>query len=398
MPEKISVYIHIPFCKSKCCYCDFFSRTDLTELADSYVNALCNEISFYAGQSDYALSTLYIGGGTPSLLSLESLNKILSCITENFKIISDDFEGTIELNPDDVSESLMSFIENSILTRISLGIQSLKSETLLKMNRRSSRITCLNALELIKKNFSKRFSADLIAGFPGETQKDLADSIYELLRYEPEHISLYSLCVEEKTPLFDMIALKKICYNQDYADECWLAGKEILKNSGFIQYEISNFARNKKAFSRHNLTYWHLENYLGFGSGAASSIYDYKGGQSFRYSNTCNIGSYISFWNNHDNIQKLKKSAVKTLGLSGLIPAEFEKLDRKTEEFEFFMMNLRLDEGFSKNEYKRRFGKPVSDKLNSDSGVFAEWQKKGLAEICHSDYDDYYRLTEKGLL
>ena len=164
----------------------------MTELADSYVNALCNEISFYAGQSDYALSTLYIGGGTPSLLSLESLNKILSCITENFKIISDDFEGTIELNPDDVSESLMSFIENSILTRISLGIQSLKSETLLKMNRRSSRITCLNALELIKKNFSKRFSADLIAGFPGETQKDLADSIYELLRYEPEHISLYS--------------------------------------------------------------------------------------------------------------------------------------------------------------------------------------------------------------
>ena len=210
MKSEISVYIHIPFCRSKCSYCDFFSKPGIENLIDAYVDSLCREIEFYStGSQKFLLKTLYIGGGTPSLLSINQLSRIFSVLQNCFKICGEGFEATIELNPDDVSKELIEFLNQSFITRISLGIQSLKQKTLSAMCRRASRETSLKALSIISKNFTKRFSADLIAGFPGESEKDLKENIDELLEYSPEHISLYSLCVEEGTLLYRQIESEK---------------------------------------------------------------------------------------------------------------------------------------------------------------------------------------------
>lgn len=398
MKKGISAYIHIPFCKSKCSYCDFFSKAGIDGLLDSYVDSLCNEIRFYSKKSECKnLDTLYIGGGTPSLLSEFQMKKLFSTIENSFEFNSENFEATIELNPDDVTSGLISFLEKSFITRISLGIQSLKQRTLSLMNRRATRETSLKALEMIHTNFTKRISCDLIAGYPGEKKEDVLENITEVLKYNPEHISLYSLCVEEGTCLYDQIASDQVEYDLSVSDECWLEGKEFLEENGYHQYEVSNFAKDESSQSRHNLTYWHLQNYFGIGSGAAGSFF-YKD-KSIRYTNTSDIEKYISFWK-----PEILNSEVVLNSFNGFndflktSPCEVEVVDKDVEEFEFFMMNFRLRKGVSKSEYETRFEKNIDRRLGSQDGLFSKWVEEGKAEIIEEDCDQFYRLTEKGIL
>lgn len=398
MKEGISAYIHIPFCKSKCSYCDFFSKPGIEKLLDGYIDSLCNEIKFYSSNSNFKkLNTLYIGGGTPSLLSIELLQKLFSVITSTFEF-EKNYEATIELNPDDVSFELISFLQNSFITRISLGIQSLKQETLSLMKRRATRDNSIKALNLIKENFSKRFSADLIAGFPGEDETALKENIKELITYNPEHISLYSLCVEEGTCLYSQIESGALEFDQNISDECWLEGKRFLELNGYSQYEVSNFSKSQKTQSRHNLTYWHLNNYFGFGSGAAGSLF--FNDKSIRYTNTSDIENYISFWNCKENISEKKLNCFEDYNqLLCNVPCDVEIIDKETEEFEFFMMNFRLRQGVSKSEYETRFDKKIDERLETQNGYFSKWIKDGFAEIVEDkDKDVYYRLNEKGIL
>lgn len=383
----ISLYIHIPFCRSKCIYCDFFSRPGCENYFEDYTEALCNEIVFYSSKyCDTVLNTLYIGGGTPSLLSIELLQKIFSCVQNNFKI-SQSFEATIELNPDDVSEKLISFLQSSFINRISLGIQSLKNSTLKLIQRRADRKTSLSALKIISENFSKKISVDLIAGLPYETKDDIKKNIDELLSFNPGHFSLYSLCVEEGTKLFELIENKKIDFDYDVSDEVYLFAKNYLQDNGFVQYEISNYSKDKENQSRHNCVYWHLENYIGCGAGATGSFF-YREKKSERYTNTSDIKKYISYWK---NFSESRNGCFQ-------IPLEKEIIDRQTEEFEFFMMNFRLSEGVSKKRYENRFCKQIEEVSVFRNKVFEKWVKDGKAEIKKTDDDVYYVLTETGRL
>lgn len=399
MNKELSVYIHIPFCKSKCTYCDFFSKPGIESFLDDYVNSLCNEIFFYSQKAECKeLKTIYIGGGTPSLLSIPQLQKLFNKLESCFAFSDKDFEATIELNPDDVNDELIFFLENSFINRLSLGIQSLNHNTLSLMNRRASRENSLKALKIISEKFTGRFSLDLIAGFPGEDEKILVDNINQVLSFNPEHISLYSLCVEEGTCLYNQISQGKLDFDQELSDECWIKGKDYLEEKGFVQYEISNFSKSEKSQSFHNLNYWHLNNYLGFGSGAAGSLF--FSDSSVRYTNTSDIGKYIQFWSLSQNrIADLKLNCFndwKTF--LNLIPADFEEISKEVEEYEFLMMNFRLAAGVSEKEYNLRFCKNLENRLNENSDLFSDWMKDGKAEIILHNGDRFFRLTENGLL
>lgn len=397
MSEGISLYIHIPFCKSKCIYCDFYSRVDSASLINDYTEALCREIAFYSklfsSASKIQLNTLYIGGGTPSLLSLEQLDRIFNTINKNFFIKQDAFEATIELNPDDVTEELIDFLNESLITRVSVGIQSLSQKTLTQMKRRSSRETALKALRIISSGFKKRFSADLIAGFPGEDEKKLLENIDCVCDYNPEHISLYSLCVEEGTCLFEKIENGEIRYDSEQSDRLWLMGKKRLEEKGYTQYEVSNFSKSKNTRSSHNLVYWHLKDYLGAGSGATGSFF-HDSSQAFRYTNTSDIKKYIRFWLNKSQDENclVDPRYFRTLA------CDVELIAPDVEEFEFFMMNFRLAEGVSEKEYRLRFNGELGKRLGVEDGLFASWMAKGLAEVSREDGDVFFKLTDEGLL
>lgn len=402
--DGISLYIHIPFCKSKCIYCDFFSRPGCEKYFDDYVDALCNEIKFYSsGLSSRVLNTLYIGGGTPSLLSVELLQKLFTCIKNSFQF-SKTFEATIELNPDDVSEKLISFLDSSLINRISIGIQSLKNSTLKLIERRADRETSLSALKIISENFSKRLSVDLIAGLPCETKEDIKQNIDELLNFNPEHFSLYSLCIEEGTKLYKLIQENKIDFDSETADEVYLSAKNYLEEKGFYQYEISNYSKDEKSQSRHNKVYWHLENYLGCGAGATGTIF-FENENSIRWTNTNDIQKYISYWKNftvtkeNQNINFCEEKNISVIrNALEKIPLETETIDKETEEFEFFMMNFRLAEGVSKNRYEKRFKKQIEEVNVIKNKTFEKWVNEKKAEIIKTDDDVYYVLNENGRL
>ena len=265
--NSVSLYIHIPFCKKKCSYCDFFSspcslQKDKKYVPDSYLTALCIQAESYAKIFNVeSWKTIYIGGGTPSLLTAEQLEFLLGGI-KKAAVFADECEVTMEMNPDDISESLLAAAKKSGVTRISVGIQSLSDEVLKAVDRRCSRQTSLTALELLHKKWQGGFSADLISGLPLDSREQLEKTICELLSFEPDHISLYSLTLEEETPLGRAVFSGNLEYDYETADDCWLAGRNLLEKNGYRQYEVSNFA--KPGFeSIHNKTYWKLENYIG---------------------------------------------------------------------------------------------------------------------------------------
>ena len=230
-----SVYIHIPYCISKCDYCDFFSVPCSKNLVpDEYVSSLCFEIEFFKDLIS-PIETLYIGGGTPSLLSKKQLESVFCAL--NKAGFEKNPEITYELNPSDVTEDY------------------------------------LLSLEIVQKTWKKSFSVDLISSLPFESEEEFLSSLKELLFYNPSHISLYSLCVEEETVLGKKINSGKIKYDFDLSDKIWLSGKDFLVENGFVHYEVSNFYRKENGFPcRHNLSYWSLKDYFGFGSGATGSI------------------------------------------------------------------------------------------------------------------------------
>lgn len=386
MGKSVALYVHIPYCKRKCDYCDFFSRT-VSSVPDQYITAVLNEINWRVKK--YGISawrTVYIGGGTPSLLSsvqLVTLIKgILSACGNKGKIAD---EITVEMNPDDITVALLDAAEYCGVTRISVGIQSLDDTVLSFLHRRCSRETSLAALECIQKNWKLHFSADMIAGLPYLDNQKFCHGLEELISYGSDHISLYSLVIEKNTPLGKNIGTGGLVYDYDFADAQWILGRDLLEGYGMHQYEVSNFSR-PGAESIHNMAYWNQENYVGAGAGATGTIYDIAPGKGIRWTNTCDTDTYLSYWCTE---QKLSDSP----------PCSLEKLNLKTEEFEFFMMGLRTLKGISTAAYTARFGRNLEKRLGAcDGGLFDTWQSRGLA--CHfSDRgDNRYALTPQGLL
>ncbi|MDE5898662.1 MAG: coproporphyrinogen III oxidase family protein, partial [Treponemataceae bacterium] len=238
---KAALYIHIPFCRSKCSYCDFFSvPCGTAAVPDGYVSALCAEIAVRAVEKGVSgWSSVYIGGGTPSLLSARQLLRIMEAVRR--LAVDEGLEATLEANPADISEPFLDACAAAGVTRLSCGVQALDGAVLAGVRRRGSLDDVRRALRLISRQWRGVFSADMIAALPGQTLQPFLAGLSELLEYGPSHISLYSLSIEEGTPLAREVAEGRVPYDDDAAAALWISGRDVLVGRGFVQYEVSNF-------------------------------------------------------------------------------------------------------------------------------------------------------------
>lgn len=387
--NDMSLYVHIPFCKRKCDYCDFFS-VPCGIISDSYISALINEVEYYP--SHYKIDnwkTIYIGGGTPSLLAPYQFSNLIAGIRKAAKT-SNLKEFTVELNPDDITEELLDTLLENGVDRLSVGIQSLSDDALSSVHRRCSRETTLKALNLIHDKWNKKLSLDVIAGLPSLSLEQFVNGLKEVVSYNPDHISLYSLMLEEETPLYAAVNKGEVSYSEDLSDEQWMKGRELLEKYGYLQYEVSNFS--KKGFEgQHNSGYWHLKNYIGCGSGATGTIYasltSFENG--VRWTDSKNINSYIDFWNDKNFINADISS----------LPRDVETIDVDIEKEEYCMMGLRLLSGLNNLDYYNRFNEDLESRLGVETGLFRNWINKGLAKIItNPDSSKNYALTKEGIL
>lgn len=388
MNDSVSLYVHVPFCRAKCDYCDFFSLPCSGKIPDEYVDALLAEALWYSRfySAEGGLSgwkTIYIGGGTPSLLSPVQLERLVSGLKNIFPK-RDPLEISVEMNPETLSHDHLKVMEATGVKRLSLGIQSLNERVLKNVNRHCNVNDCLNALNLVKSVWKGVLNLDAISGLCGCSLKEFEESLNEILMYEPDHVSLYTLTVEDGTPLAHRIESGEE-WDPDEADRQWLVGREMLKERGYLQYEVSNFAKPGHR-CMHNMTYWKQDDYIGIGSGATGSIYDFTVRGGLRYTNTRNIRQYCDFWTGNS--------------ITGeAIPREKELLPLEIEEFEYIMMGLRTLAGINSLDYKKRFSGlkwngDLSERLGVDDGLWHDYVKRGMAKTSGNTYS----LTEKGLL
>lgn len=324
-----SIYIHIPYCKQACHYCNFYFSTKL-KTKSQFLNALQKEIIIKQKYINDTINSIYIGGGTPSVLSFLELEKIITLIKNNFNI-DNDVEVTIEINPDDINNGQLDDYKKIGFNRLSVGVQSFIDKELKLMNRRHNAKQAILLLEDVSKKF-KNFSIDLIYGIPGSNINNWKKNIKTALSFNPSHISAYALTIEEKTVFFNWIKNNKLNkLNEKIAYNQFKYLVEKLEKSGFEHYEISNFAKNKK-YSVCNKSYWNGDKYFGFGPSAHS--FDGK----LRSWNKASIHEYITSIN------------------KGKLPYKSEKLTKIDRYNEHIMFGLRTNKGISKKNILDNFG------------------------------------------
>lgn len=400
---EYSLYVHIPFCSQKCDYCDFFSipnskkntSISLPKPDIAYVRSVLNEATFYI--KNYSITgwnTIYIGGGTPSSLKSDLVYTLVSSLI-NFFPDKTPKEVTLEVNPEDVCGELLKRAEEAGVDRLSMGIQALDDKSLSLVNRKSDSKTALNALALLKETWSKKLSVDFIAGLPGQTYNSFKEQFDKIFEYPVDHISLYTLTVEPKTPLYRKIKNGEIKWSAEKADKMWYLGRNILEKQGFFQYEVSNFSKPGYE-SLHNSVYWKLENYIGLGSGATGSVYS----EGLRWTNILDIKKYEDFWQsfNKDFILTFDKKNLLELKTKVKTVRNVEKLSKSDEIFEYLMMGFRMKRGLGSKMFLERFGENLEEKIGVKDGVFFDWKKRGLASVIKTESDTFYALNKRGLM
>ncbi len=383
---QYSLYIHIPFCNKKCDYCDFYSissssiKKNVNELNDEYVDSVINEVKYYVKHYNIKeWKSLYIGGGTPSLLSGKSLKRLVESVTYSAPFC-DGYEATVEVNPESLTESFLTSAKESGINRISMGIQAINDKVLDIVNRGCKVNNVYDALNLLDRSWPFEISIDFIAGLPGHTYKDFKKQFDLISKYKINHVSLYTLTVGDNTPLGIKINSNQIKWSVEKADKMWIKGSSYLKKMGFTQYEVSNFCKNDKP-SIHNSQYWKLNNYIGCGAGATGSVYN----DNIRWTNTLSIPVYEKFWLNYEYVK-------------GNIPRSEEILDLDTQAFEYVMMGFRMREGVSSKLFKQRFNKSLEEYIGFENGVFKRWKDNKLTKVSKRSGDIYYALNARGLL
>lgn len=358
------IYIHIPFCKSRCIYCGFYSTT-LLDLRKKYINAVCREMELRKNYIREPFSTIYLGGGTPSLLDEAELTKLFLYIN-NVYDVDRNAEITMECNPDDITPEFTNMLSRLPINRVSMGAQTFADSRLRLLHRRHNSDEVKHAVKLLREAGIKNISIDLMFGFPDESLSQWKEDISAALALNVEHISAYSLMYEEDTPLWKMLDTGKV---KEIDEELSLTMfKELvcqLTDAGYEHYEISNFARPGYR-SRHNSSYWHQVPYIGLG--AAAHSFDLNS----RQWNVANLKLYIEEINN------------------GIIPMEREELDNDTTFNDIITTALRTSDGIDLNAMETRLGKRYRNTLISAAGKHLE---QGLLEIRH----DRLRLTSEGI-
>ena len=363
--KEIGIYVHIPFCKRKCDYCDFISYSNKDSKIQEYIEAVKKEIELQKIKSE--ITTIYVGGGTPSYIESKYIKEIIEEIKN--KNVSNDAEITIEINPGTVTlEKLRDYKECGI-NRLSIGLQTTQNNLLKQIGRIHDFEQFVETYKMARKEGFKNINIDLMLGLPNQRIKDLKDSLEKVIELQPEHISVYSLIIEEGTPICNKIEKGDLeLPEEDLERNMYWYVKNTLELNGYKHYEISNFARNGYE-SKHNLNCWNQKEYIGIGL-AAHSYRDIT-----RYSNTEQMGEYIRNVKN----QNLERNR---------IIHEIQKEDDTKKEY--MILGLRQIDGIKISEFKEKFG-------DNPIYLFRNELKKLSEENLINIDEDNIKLTNKGI-
>ena len=342
MKKELGIYIHIPFCKKKCYYCDFVSYPDKLDLEERYIEAVIRELESY-DLSKYNITTLYIGGGTPSYISSKLIAKLLNNIKEKLVLNEtkwEDIEITIEVNPGTVNSEKLEEYKKSGVNRLSIGLQTTNDKMLEKIGRIHKYEDFLETYNLARKLGFKNINVDLIIGLPEEGINDIKEDLQKIINLNPDHISVYSLIVEEGTKIEKLLNEKKITLPDDEKErQMYWYVKNTLELIGYTHYEISNFAKENME-SKHNMNCWDQKEYIGLGLAAYSYL------DNIRYGNTSNLERYIENKDFTDE-KELESNKIR-------IVDEVQSLDDRKKEY--MMLGLRKIKGVKISKFKEKFG------------------------------------------
>lgn len=340
--KTLGIYIHIPFCASKCGYCDFYSCAGAEKFMGKYQEALLTHIQESIPQiQKYYIDTVYFGGGTPSYYGAKNLCEIIELLKASGRLLRE-AEITVEMNPDSMRLGELKLLKKAGVTRISMGVQSANDEILRTIGRRHTYSQAVKAYNFARQVGFQNISVDLIYGLPGQTKADWADTLSKIIGWNPEHISCYGLKLEEGTPMYEVYHDTPAIPDDDTQADQYVYASELLERYGYRRYEISNFC-HRGFESRHNLKYWRIKDYMGFGPGAHSCV------EGLRYSYLRDLRGYIE--------------GILT-GTSVL--GEQETVSGIERAYEYLMLGLRTAEGISERDYTKQFQasfEPLAEKL-----------------------------------
>ena len=375
---KMVIYVHIPFCVRKCYYCDFLSGPADKETIEKYVKALMNEIEYYGkriGQkgTNIPIKSIFFGGGTPSILEGRYMEMIMDKINESFNM-EENAEITIECNPGTADEDKLSKYKEIGINRISIGLQSTNDDELKNIGRIHTYEEFLAIYNMARKVGFDNINIDLMSALPDQTLESYKETLEKIINLNPEHISAYSLILEEGTCLYEKIEeLEKAGKDTGLPDEdtersMYYETKRIMEENGYYRYEISNYAK-KGNECRHNIAYWRRDDYIGMGIGAASYI------DGVRTKNVCNINEYI------DIEEKPNSSEDRS---------ETEVLTKEDKMAEFMFLGLRMVEGVSINDFEQEFCEDFNQ-------IYGDITKKHIEDGLLIQNGKNIRLTDLGM-
>lgn len=370
--KELELYVHIPFCVQKCLYCDFLSMPVDETIHRHYVNKIIEEIEQKAEDyKEYKVTSLFFGGGTPSILSSGMIAEIMEALQQRFSI-EKNAEITIECNPGTITGQKLEEYRTSGINRISMGLQSANNEELKKLGRIHSFEVFLQNYDLVRKSGFHNVNIDVMSALPEQTVSDWTYTLKEVLKLKPEHISAYSLIIEEGTPFYQTYAEDEQ-RREDGEEPVYLPKEEteramyqltgeMLLDRGYDRYEISNYAKKGKE-CRHNIGYWTRENYLGLGLGSASLI------ENVRFSNTSDLQIYLK---------------------GDFTTQQREVLGRKEQMEEFAFLGLRMIKGISRRSFREAFGVEIE-------AVYGDVIRKMIAQGLLTQQSGNIFLTEEGI-
>ncbi len=376
--KEIGLYVHIPFCKQKCKYCDFTSFAQKEDMIEEYMKWLCTEIK-EVGEGirldienkyidDVKVKTIYIGGGTPSYIDETYIKEIMQSIYEYYQV-EKDAEVTIEINPGTVNETKLQAYKKAGINRLSIGVQEVNNELLNMLGRIHTYEEFKNTYELARRVGFNNINIDFMLGLPNQTIEDIVHILSEIQELKPEHVSVYSLILEEDTPIKKLVDKNRLIMPKEEIErDMYWKIKNGLEEQGYIHYEISNFAKKGKE-SKHNMDCWNQKEYMGFGVGAHSYI------DGARFSNIDDIKEYIENYKNNKQENNFELH---------------EKQNQETKMKEYMMLGLRKIKGIDCNQFETKFSKDVFD-------IFGKEIEKLLKEELIEVEEGSIRLSTKGI-
>ena len=397
--KELELYLHIPFCERKCAYCDFLSAPADLPVRISYIKKLQEEIAYYGAQyGEYQVSSIFFGGGTPTILEGYQLAAILETVKEHFNITTD-AEITVECNPGTLTAGKAEKLVQAGFNRLSMGLQSADDRELQLLGRIHNFAQFLESYDLARKAGFRNINVDLMSALPGQTLKSWQDTLQKVTALRPEHISAYSLIIEEGTPFYERFAEDerireegghpRLLPEEDVERQMYERTETFLQIKGYERYEISNYA--KPGYEcRHNCGYWTRKDYLGLGLGASSLV------EHQRFQNTSDLKTYLEqeyspqCEGQHEHIAETIQLQEETGLTQTGHHIHIETLDKKSEMEEFMFLGLRLMVGISRQQFEKKF----QVTLNS---VYGEVLRKLKGEQLIEEVAGYVRLTEHGI-